>query len=311
MGANFPGKFRRNPLGVLRTKSGLLARVYEALDIGGLLSDFIGDPSTTLLRPVFHIAPNLPILKKKGDLVSVIVATRNDADTIEKSLLSLLNQTYKSLEIIVVDDASDDGSSAIISSLASKDARLVHLRNETQKGTGASRNVGLRSANGVYATFHDGDDFSEPKRLELQVRSLVDNRSKELCLCNYVRTNNRGRGVEINDKRMMKCIISMMFRRERVIDRVGFFLDESVSEDSDLYERIKIAFGSNSEVVLPKILYRALYRRGSSFFSSVDVTCQDDKRVQFTLREETVRSNEAIKARHVDMRAGRLSVRVE
>ncbi|WP_320188853.1 glycosyltransferase family A protein [Agrobacterium rosae] len=284
---------------------------FQKLDVHGLLSDLIGDPGTTLFRPVFHLAPNFPGLKKSGPLVSVIVATRNDVATIERSIMSLINQTYHSLEIIVVDDASDDGASAIISSLANRDSRVVHLLNDSQRGTGASRNVGLRAASGMFATFHDGDDVSEPKRLELQMRALGNDRTKELCLCSYVRTNNRGRGIEINDQRMMKCIISMMFRRELVLNRVGFFLNESVGEDSDFYERIKIVFGANSEVVLPKILYRALYRRGSSFFSSVEVLTEDEQGLRYKVLEESARRNELMKKRHAAMRASRAALRVE
>ena len=307
----FPSNFRRHPAMAIRSKSPMLAHLYESVDLGGIVSDLIADPGTTLLRPIFHLAPPTLIPRKRGPLVSVIVATRNNAATIERSLRSLLSQTYESIEIVVVDDASEDHSTKIIAALAARDARISVVENSAQMGTGPSRNVGLRVARGEYVTFHDGDDFSEAKRIAMQVKALEANPGKELCLCNYVRVNSRGKGIRVNEKRVMKCIISMMFRRERVVERVGYFINQSISEDSDFYERVKIAFGQSSEIVLPRTLYRALYRRGSSFFTSVDVTHDDDESVQFTSREQTVRANETIKMRHREMRAGRISFRVE
>jgi glycosyltransferase involved in cell wall biosynthesis len=247
----------------------------------------------------------------EGPLVSVIVATRNNAATLERSILSVLDQTYRSLEVIVVDDASDDESVLLLRNMANRDSRIRLIENSRRLGTGESRNVAMRLATGKYVTFHDGDDFSEPDRIALQVEALEGSSDKTLCLCNYVRVNSVGASLEVNERRVMKCIISMMFERQTVLDKVGFFLDRSVSEDADYYERIKFAFGKNSEVVLFRLLYRALYRRNSSFFSQMEVLHDRGGKVLYRVPAAVMAAHDEVKARHGLIRSGELSVRVD
>ena len=93
-------------------------------------------------------------------LVSVLVAVYNTEAYLPRCLDSLLSQTYRNLEIIVVDDGSTDASSRIIDEYAIKDPRIlpVHQRNA---GLSASRNTGLCHASGEYVTFIDSDDWVE------------------------------------------------------------------------------------------------------------------------------------------------------
>ncbi|AYC99590.1 hypothetical protein NCHU2750_01930 [Neorhizobium sp. NCHU2750] len=165
----------------------------------------------------------------------------------------------------------------------------------------------MLAATGDYVTFQDGDDTSSPYRLEHQLFALTANPRKKLATCNYVRVDQGGRRLEINDKRVMKCIISMMFPREEVLNEVGFFIGENVSEDADFYERIKIVFGPSCQVHVFRTLYFALFREVSSFFTSCESIAVRDRRVIFTRSQQTLAEWDALRKRHEDMRLGLLS----
>lgn len=304
-------KIRRFPAREIERSCGRFGRYlgafYRAIDLGGLVSDAIADPRSTAMRLIPKAIFRRFYFRYEGPLVSVVVATRNNAGTIEDSLNSLLNQTHRNIEIIVIDDTSDDDSAGIIEVIARRDRRLTVIRNRHHLGTGRSRNLGLKAARGEYVTFHDGDDFSLPTRIEEQLTVFSNFPEKKLSLCNYVRINAKGRSLEINDRRVMKCIISMMFRRREVLERVGYFEDSSISEDSDFYERIKIEFGA-CEVLVFRTLYQALFRPHSSFFSEVKIESFDGRSVQYSRDDEAQAALVRLKERHQLMREGKLPV---
>ena len=98
-------------------------------------------------------------------LVSIIIPVYNTEKYIGKCLDSLVNQTYKELEIICVDDGSTDSSREIIHKYEKKDAR-IHLETQKHSNAGAARNKGMQIANGEYIAFLDSDDFFEDDMVE-------------------------------------------------------------------------------------------------------------------------------------------------
>lgn len=94
-------------------------------------------------------------------LVSIIIPIYNVEEYIKKTVESVMNQDYKNIEIILVDDGSPDNSSVIIDNLANVDNRIkcIHKKNG---GVSSARNAGIRVAKGEYITFIDGDDWVEP-----------------------------------------------------------------------------------------------------------------------------------------------------
>lgn len=91
--------------------------------------------------------------------ISVIVPAYNSGDKIRECLDSIINQEYKDLEIILVDDCSSDDTYSIMCEYAEKDSRIKCLKNPVNSGAGFSRNKGLDIATGDYITFVDSDDF--------------------------------------------------------------------------------------------------------------------------------------------------------
>ncbi|KAA3503665.1 glycosyltransferase family 2 protein [Agrobacterium tumefaciens] len=307
-------KIRRFPAREIAKTAGsfgaIAGIVYRAVDWRGKLSDFIADPQSAILgllpRDVL-----LPLLRRSGGpLVTVVVATRNNAETIVSSLQSLTRQTHSHIEIIVVDDASSDNSCDLIRAIAKSDERVNLLSNRRQMGTGYSRNLGLLAAKGEYVTFQDGDDISLPTRISAQLSVFSKFQGKVLSLCNYVRVDTHGDSLEINDRRVMKCIISMMFPRKEILERVGFFMDGTVSEDSDFYERIKIAFGADCETLVFRTLYHALFRQNSSFFDQMEIKKIERGRISFNAPAKVSSARERVNARHAMMREGKISYRV-
>ncbi len=99
-------------------------------------------------------------------MISVIIPVYNDEEYLHVCINSVINQTYKDLEIICVDDDSSDSSYEILKYFANKDSRIKILKNETNKGLGFNRNRGLEVANGKYVSFLDSDDWISPTTLE-------------------------------------------------------------------------------------------------------------------------------------------------
>jgi glycosyltransferase involved in cell wall biosynthesis len=91
--------------------------------------------------------------------------TRNREEYLERAIQSVIDQTYKSIELIIVDDASDDSTPEILKSYAQKDGITI-VRNREPKGAASSRNIALKTASGEFATGIDDDDYWRPNRVE-------------------------------------------------------------------------------------------------------------------------------------------------
>ncbi|PJM79666.1 glycosyltransferase family 2 protein [Bifidobacterium scaligerum] len=102
----------------------------------------------------------------KQPLVSVVVPVYNVERYVDECVASIAKQTYRNLEIILVDDGSTDGSSAICDEWASRDDRIRVIHN-TNGGVSAARNTGMNAAEGEYLAFVDSDDLIEPNMIEV------------------------------------------------------------------------------------------------------------------------------------------------
>ena len=100
-------------------------------------------------------------------LVSVVIPTYNREHTIARAIHSVLNQTYKNFEILIVDDKSTDNTTKAIQDF--KDNRIKYLRHALNMGGGAARNSGIRIAKGEYIAFLDSDDEWLPEKIEKQL----------------------------------------------------------------------------------------------------------------------------------------------
>lgn len=125
--------------------------------------------------------------KNNNPLVSVVVPLFNAEKYISQCLESLLNSTYKNLEIILIDDGSTDSSLKIISDFKSGDSRIKVIRQKNQ-GAGAARNVGIENSKGDYILFVDADDILFPRAISSCV-SILREKDSEILMFNYLTIN--------------------------------------------------------------------------------------------------------------------------
>jgi len=115
-------------------------------------------------------------------LVSVIIPVYNVKKYIKQCLDSVVNQTLKNIEIILIDDCSTDGTSELLKQYAMHDARIKIVRTEKNVNAGASRNIGIRMAKGEYLSFLDSDDFFALNLLE---KIYMECAKENLDICIY------------------------------------------------------------------------------------------------------------------------------
>jgi glycosyltransferase involved in cell wall biosynthesis len=119
------------------------------------------------------------------DLISVIIPIYNVGDYLKKCVNSIINQTYKNLEIILVDDGSTDKSGILCDEFAKKDSRIkvIHKQNG---GLSDARNCGIEASSGKFIAFIDSDDFIAPDFYEYLL-SLQKENNADIAECNFIR----------------------------------------------------------------------------------------------------------------------------
>lgn len=122
-------------------------------------------------------------------LVSVIVPAYNCEQYIEKSLYSILSQSYKNIEVIVIDDGSEDATFSIIKKIQQNDSRVI-LIHQDNSGVSVARNVGIARASGRYLTFCDSDDYMKSTEIESAVNAIGDDKRCQLICWKYFRDDS-------------------------------------------------------------------------------------------------------------------------
>lgn len=101
-------------------------------------------------------------------MITVVIPAYNSAEYIDRAIQSVISQTYKDWEIVIVDDASTDNTWNVLMKY-NGDNRIKVVKNEVNKGVGVSRKVGINNASGEYITFLDSDDYLLPNYLEVSL----------------------------------------------------------------------------------------------------------------------------------------------
>jgi len=125
--------------------------------------------------------------------ISIIIPTYNRANLLAKSINSVLSQTYKDFELIVVDDGSTDNTSEIVENFKKNDVRIVYIHIDNSGGPAHPKNIGIKKAQGEYIAFLDDDDEWMSTKLEKQI-SLFENNKDDLAIvsCDSVVIDDRG-----------------------------------------------------------------------------------------------------------------------
>jgi glycosyltransferase involved in cell wall biosynthesis/GR25 family glycosyltransferase involved in LPS biosynthesis len=192
------------------------------------------------------------------ELVSVIMPAYNAERTIEKSIRSVLMQTYKNLELIIVDDGSTDKTESIVREIATEDHRIIFQRNDQNKGCYFVRNDALRLSKGKYIAIQDADDISLNNRLEKQLIPLVSGNAlvsfslfiRSRCSIEELDLLNQAEMIELVNIRRVKvngkyeyldrpnlALATSVFKRE-LFEKYGLFWESRFSADAEFLERI-------------------------------------------------------------------------
>jgi hypothetical protein len=193
-----------------------------------------------------------------GERVTVVVTAYRPGEGLLTAVRSIAAQSWPDLEIIVVDDASPPEHDAFLAAAEDLDPRVRLIRLPVNGGTYAARNAGLEAARGDFVTFQDSDDWSHPRRIELQVQPMLTDPA-------VVATTSEG--ISVTDRLVMTRpgirrgrvnVSSLLFRRDAVIRRIGWFDPVRKAADSEFLERIQTAFGADAvrRVTKPLALIR-------------------------------------------------------
>lgn len=121
--------------------------------------------------------------------ISIIIPVYNVEETIDFCIKSIINQTYKNLEILLIDDGSTDASGKICDEYSKKDKRIkvIHKQNE---GVSATRNLGIKVSTGKFIAFIDSDDFLEKSYFETLYK-VIDTTNSDIAVCAYKVLSNK------------------------------------------------------------------------------------------------------------------------
>jgi FkbM family methyltransferase len=213
---------------------------------------------TVMHNLAFQDAPTAP--RDRG-LVSICISAHNSAETLGYAIESILHQDYQNFELFVLDDASTDGTDEVARSFAAKDSRIKVVLNDRNRGTYWNRNLALSRAKGVYFTTLDADDFCHPERIPLQLAFLDENPRALGVFGLWFRVDHSGRltyrnfwgGVIVHE-----AVATLLFKREVVTSRIGYYDSVKISADTEYLERIRKVFGGESVRLLHKPLAIAL-----------------------------------------------------
>lgn len=176
------------------------------------------------------------------ELISVIIPVYNVQQYLEKCIESVVNQTYKNLEIILIDDGSTDMSGKICDEFAEKDGRIkvIHSKNG---GVSAARNIGLDIATGEYIGFVDSDDWIESQMYEKLLKNIKSNNA-DISICDVFIEQNGTKIHTVLDKYKQnftrKEILEILF------DNVGFnwlwnkLIKRKLFENYDFENKIRL-----------------------------------------------------------------------
>ncbi len=186
--------------------------------------------------------------EKALPLVSVVMCVYNDEKYLEKSIESILNQTFGNFEFIIVNDGSSDKTPEILNSYAQKDSRIKVFHKENS-GTTASANFGIGKARGKYIARIDSDDISYPNRLQKEVETLENNPSVGLVGGGSHLINSDGKIVGVRNIKTKNPKRTLLYRnifqqsdvmfRKSVFDSHNGYREKFLNgEDYDMWLRI-------------------------------------------------------------------------
>lgn len=205
-------------------------------------------------------------------LVSIIVPIYNSEKYLKRCLESIVNQTYKDLELILVNDGSTDSSLNICHEYANKDKRIIVINKENE-GVSIARNCGLDKASGEKICFIDSDDYIESNMIEKMIKVFDNNNEIDMVISGYLKCNKKIRKISVTEeeKRIekeditqfvvdscFKSFINSPFAKlisRKIIKENNLYFEEGVSMGEDLIFNLEVLKHIKGLILIPDFLY--------------------------------------------------------
>lgn len=220
-------------------------------------------------------------------LVSVIIPCYNAEKYVEQAVRSIMNQTYKNLEILITDDCSTDSSFEILQKLAEEDARIKLFKNEQNQKIVRTLNALVERANGKYIARMDADDISLPKRIEKQVSFMEKHIDYAICGTKiyYIDENNRylrippmpisNEDIQIYKKYACPFYHPSVFAKKEILMKYPYDENFLCAEDYELWLRMLSNFkGYNlkNKLVKYRIVKTSISNDSKSHIRQIELT---------------------------------------
>ncbi|MBC7630893.1 MAG: glycosyltransferase [Flavobacterium sp.] len=239
----------------------------EPFERHGIAPVRVADP-TTPFDSVHAVGADDRRASVEGPLVTIVMPIYSPSASLVTAVRSLVTQSWKNLQVIMVDDASPQEFESVFQAALALDERVEYVRMPTNGGAYRARNHGVSLARGELVGFQDSDDWSHPERIERQVKVLESDPALVATLSKAIRLYPDLRITKVGSQPYEKNAPSLLFRRQPLVDRLGRYDDMRKAADTEFIERLAAVFGPTSVMTLDEPL--ALYQLTDGSLSRAD-----------------------------------------
>lgn len=218
---------------------------------------------------------------ENAPLVSVVIATYRREESLQKAIISIINQTYSNVEVIIVDDNSNEEWNNKVDKIIEKcrvstEIPIIYIKNEHNLGSARTRNIGIDNASGEYITFLDDDDIYLPNKIEYQVRDMIK-QNADYGLTDLALYNDNGELIDYRSRKyitaydqdhLMKYHLlyhmtgtdTLMFKAD-YLRKIGCF--PTIDVGDEFYLMQKAILGNGSLVYSANCFVKAIVHEGN------------------------------------------------
>ena len=220
-------------------------------------------PGSRFDRLTADVPADMHVGGENSPLVTVIMSTFQPDESFRTAVESLIAQTWRNLEILVVDDCSPPEYDELLETVTSADPRIRFLRMPENGGTYKIRNHAIAQSRGEIITFQDSDDWAHPERIARQVAPLLEPIGVVATNARTVRVNDDMSTHKVGYNAFRPAAASLMFRKDVLIPVLGGFDEVRKAADTEFAERILACFGRDAVQKLDDVLVITQLTEGS------------------------------------------------
>ena len=233
------------------------------VDLGLLPVTLRDGPEAAFDRLAVDVPDHLVVDDSDAPVVTVVMSTFKPDHSFPTAVASLVGQSWRNVEIMVVDDCSPPEFDDLLESVAATDSRITLLRMPENGGTYKIRNRAIAECRGEFVTFQDSDDWAHPERIARQVTPLIDAPSLVASHSRSLRVHDDLTTLKVGYNSFRRAAASLMFRKDVVIEELGAFDETRKAADTEFGDRIETVFGPESNVNLLDVLVLTQLTEGS------------------------------------------------